>query len=257
MPSAQSHGTTDVGTISSCLRWMRSSGSNDIELAPQNPGVRIGMYSQTPPRNDSIPGRGQWNPDNAYRCAPDAENRRGRNSGQNRSDRLYDFFINRLRHPYELCPMLIALMVKPYAAPAQRIRPLAWSEWGLLRQFYASPQRRAVTAEGGRYERIGICTSESARGSETAHDMAARDRAGASRGRSGRAVRRRRVGGLRGGVHGGQLVRNQRRRAAMALDHRYGVALPDNPAPDHRRVLPGLVGKRQATTRLQSCALRG
>src|SRR5215475_3140177 len=37
MPSAPGHGTTDVRTISSCLRWMRSSGSNDIELAPQNP----------------------------------------------------------------------------------------------------------------------------------------------------------------------------------------------------------------------------
>jgi len=214
------------------------------------------MYSQTPPRNDSSLGHGQWNLDNAYRCAPGMENRHGRNAGENRSDRLYDFFINRLRHPYELCPMLIALLVKPYAPPAQRIRFLAWPEWGLLRQFYAGPPRRAVTAEGRRYERISICTSESASGSETAHDTAARDRAGASRGRSGRAVRRRRVGGVRVGVHGGQLVRNQRRRASMALDNRHGVALPDNPAPDYRRVLPGLVGKRQATTRLQSCALR-
>src|SRR5262245_13408764 len=179
MPSALSHGTTDVGTISSCLRWMRSSGSNDIELAPQNPGMRIGMYSQTPPRNDSSPGRGQWNLDNAYRCPPGVENRRSRDARENWSERLYDFFINRLRHPYELCPMLIALMVKPYAAPAQRIGLLAWPAWGLLRQFYASPPRRAVTAEGRRYERISICTSESESRSEAAHDMAARDRAGA------------------------------------------------------------------------------
>src|SRR5215475_2612904 len=39
MPSTPGHGTTDLRTDSSCLRWMRSSGSNDIELAPQNPGV--------------------------------------------------------------------------------------------------------------------------------------------------------------------------------------------------------------------------
>src|SRR5262249_46598900 len=202
MPSAPGHGTTDVRTTSSCLRWMRSSGSNDIEPAPQNPGMRNGMYSQTTPRNDSSSGRGQWNLDNAYRCAPGAENRRGRNAGENQSDRLYDFFINRLRHPYELCPMLITLMVKPYATPAQRIRLLAWPEWGLLRQFYASPPRRAVTAEGRRYERISICTSEGASGSETAHDTAARDRAGANRGRSGRAVRRRRGGGCWGRCSG-------------------------------------------------------
>src|SRR5262245_22669521 len=170
MPSALSRGTTDVETISSCLRWMRSSGSNDIELAPQNPGMRISMYSQTTPRNDPNPGLGQWNLDNAYRFVPGAENRRGRNAVENRSDRIYDFFINRLRHPYELCPMLIALMVKPYAPPAQRIRHLACPERGLLRQFYASPPRRAVTAEGRRYERIGICTSENATGSETTHD---------------------------------------------------------------------------------------
>src|SRR5215510_1903279 len=107
MPSALGHGTTDVGTISSCLRWMRSSGSNDIELAPQNPGMRIGMYSQTPPRNDSSLGRGQWNLDNAYRLCPwSGESSRAQCRGK-RSDRLYDFFINRLRHPYELCPMLI------------------------------------------------------------------------------------------------------------------------------------------------------
>src|SRR4030095_11644334 len=142
-------------------------------------------------------------------CAPEAENRRWRNVGENRSDRLYDFFINRLRHPYELCPMLTVLMVKPHAAPAQRIRLLAWPEWGLLKRFYASPPRRAVTAEGRRYERIGICTSESASGSETTHDTAARDREGATRGRSGRAVRRRHLGDVRGGVHGGQLVRKQ------------------------------------------------
>jgi hypothetical protein len=202
------------------------------------------MYSQKPPRNDSNPGRGQGDLDNAYRCAPGAENRRGRNAGENRSDRLYDFFINRLRHPYELCPMLIALMVKPYAPPAQRIRLLAWPEWGLLRQFYASPPRRAVTDEGRRYERIGICTSESASGSETAHDMAARNRADASRGRGGRAVRRRLVGSVRGSVHGGPLVRNQRRRAAMAFDRRLDIALPDDSTLDHRRVLPGLDGKR-------------
>src|SRR5262245_35063313 len=219
--------------------------------------MRIGMYRQTTPRNDSSHGRGQWDLDNAYRCASGAENRRGRNAGENWSDRLYDFFINRLRHPYELCPMLIALMVKPYAPPAQRIRFLAWPEWGLLRQFYTSPPRRAVTAEGRQYERIGICTSESASGSETAHDMAARNRADASHWRGGRAVRRRLVGGVRGSVHSGPLVRNQRRRAAMAFDHRLGIALPDNPAPDHRRVLPGLDGKRQATKWFQSCALRG
>src|SRR5262249_16087260 len=195
--------------------------------------MRIGMYSLTPPHNDSSPDAANGISITLTASAPGAENRHGPKAGENRSDRLYDLFINRLLHPYELCPMLIALMVRPYAAPAQRTRFLAWPEWGMLRQFYASPPRRAVTAEGRRYERIGICTSENASGSETTHDMAARDRAGASRGRSGRAVRRRRVGGVRGGVHGGQLVRNQRRRASMALDHRHAVALPDNPPPDH------------------------
>src|SRR5262245_368299 len=42
MPSAPGHTTTDVGTISSCLRLMRSSGSNDIELAAQSSGIRRG-----------------------------------------------------------------------------------------------------------------------------------------------------------------------------------------------------------------------
>src|SRR6266508_11136 len=80
---------------------------------------------------------------------------------------------------------------------------------GLLRRLYATPPRRAVTPEGCRYERISICTTESARGSETAQDLAARDREGAGGARRGRAVRRRRAGGGRRGVHGGQLVRNQ------------------------------------------------
>src|SRR5262245_19680823 len=127
---------------------------------------------------------------------------------------LYDFFINRLRHPYELCPMLIALMVKP---DTRRTRLLAWPEWGLLRLLYASPPRRALTAEGRLYERIGICTSEGSSGSETANDTAARDRAGASSGRTSRAVRWCRVGDVRGSVHGGWLVRKQRWRAAMAF----------------------------------------
>jgi hypothetical protein len=100
------------------------------------------MYSLTPPRNDSSPGRGQWNLDNAYRLRPWSGESSWTQCRENRSDRLYDLFINRLRHPYELCPMLIALMVKPYAPPAQRIRFLAWPEWGSLKQFYASPPRR-------------------------------------------------------------------------------------------------------------------
>src|SRR5215813_3760136 len=32
MPSTLSHGTTDLRTGSLCLRWMRSSGSNDIDV---------------------------------------------------------------------------------------------------------------------------------------------------------------------------------------------------------------------------------
>jgi hypothetical protein len=51
---------------------MRSSGSNDIELAPQKTGMRVGIYSRTTARNDASPGRGQWNLDNAYRYVSEA-----------------------------------------------------------------------------------------------------------------------------------------------------------------------------------------
>jgi len=52
MPSALSHGTTDLRRGSSCLRWMRSSGSKDIELAPQcdNPkGLPLAFPSNCDP----------------------------------------------------------------------------------------------------------------------------------------------------------------------------------------------------------------
>ena len=90
------------------------------------------MISQTMPRNDSSPDAANGISIPLTACAPGAENPRGRNAGENRSDRLYEFFINRLRHPYELCPMLTVLMVKPHASHAQRIRLLAWPEWGCL-----------------------------------------------------------------------------------------------------------------------------
>src|SRR5262245_46861779 len=140
--------------------------------------------------------------------------------------------------------MLTALMISLHT------RLFASTERGCLEGSTSCFPRRAATAEGRLYVRVGICISEGANGRKTPRDLAARAQAGASHGRGGRAVRWRYVGGVRGSVYGGQLVRNQRRRAAIAFDHRYGVALPDDPAPDHRRVLPGLVGKRQATTRL-------
>jgi len=34
--------------------------------------TQFGMYSQTTPRNDASPGRGQWNLDNAYRYLSEA-----------------------------------------------------------------------------------------------------------------------------------------------------------------------------------------
>jgi hypothetical protein len=36
------------------------------------------------------------------------------NTWENRSDRLYELFINRLRHPYALCPMLTVSMINPH-----------------------------------------------------------------------------------------------------------------------------------------------
>ena len=63
-----------------------------------------------------------------------------RNTCGDRSGRVYELFINRLRHPYELCPMLIASMISLHT------KLFASTERGLLRRLYvrlpAPPERR-------------------------------------------------------------------------------------------------------------------
>ncbi len=50
----------------------------------------------------------------------------------NRDNRLYELFINRLRHPYELCPMLIVSMLNP----KDKKQGLSERRSGRLRQFF-------------------------------------------------------------------------------------------------------------------------
>jgi hypothetical protein len=72
---------------------MRSFGSNDIEPAPQNPGMRIGMYSQTPPRNASSPDAANGVSMTFTACAPGAENCRGRNTGKKIDQVAFTIFL--------------------------------------------------------------------------------------------------------------------------------------------------------------------
>jgi hypothetical protein len=61
----------------------------------------------------------------------------------NRPGRVYELFINRLRHPYELCPMLTSSMI---GLQIHRTRLFASTGRGVLRRFYsqapAPPERR-------------------------------------------------------------------------------------------------------------------